>query len=56
MLFPLVGIAIGAVLGAMLAQSRGGNGKDVAQWAAVFAMILGLVGLFGVLIIDRIIY
>ncbi|KPP87288.1 MAG: C4-dicarboxylate transporter/malic acid transport protein [Rhodobacteraceae bacterium HLUCCA08] len=56
MLFPLVGIAIGAVLGARLAKSRGGNSKDIAQWAAVFAMIFGLIGLFGVLIIDRIVY
>lgn len=56
MLFPLTGIVIGIVLGAIQARRKGGNSKDMAQWAAVFAMIFGLVGLFALIIVDRVLY
>ncbi len=46
MIFPVAGILIGAFLGAWQARRRGGAAQDMAQWATVFALILGLVGLF----------
>ena len=37
--------ALGAVIGGFSAKRRGGNGKDMAQYAAVFAIIFALAGL-----------
>ncbi len=53
MIFPLSGILIGAAIGAMRAKARGGNTRDMLQWAAVFAMIFGLIGLFTLVFIER---
>jgi len=53
MIFPLVGIAIGATLGAFKAKSKGGANADMAQWGAVFAMIGGVIGLFIAVIMTR---
>jgi len=41
------------VLGALGARQRGGTGKDLAQWAAVGAIICGLIGLFVLVFIER---
>lgn len=46
MMLALAGMVLGAVLGAIRARARGGNGFDVAQYAAVHALILGLAGMF----------
>ncbi|WP_204353896.1 hypothetical protein [Yoonia maritima] len=53
MIYPLIGILFGAVLGALRAKIRGGAGKDIVQWAFVFAIIFGLVGLFTLIFIER---
>lgn len=53
MIFPLGGLALGAVLGAVMAVQRGGKPLDIAQWAAVLAIMLGIVGLFAMVILDR---
>ena len=53
MIYPLAGILIGAVLGAFGARRQKGKVADVLQWAAVGAMICGIVGLFLLIIIDR---
>ena len=53
MIFPLAGMVLGAILGAWRARQRGGTGKDMAQWGIVFAIILGLVGLFVLIFIER---
>ena len=53
MIYPLGGLVVGALLGAYRAKSRGGKTADVAQWAAVFAMIFGIIGLFVAIIITR---
>ena len=37
--------AFGVVIGGFSAKRRGGNGKDIAQYAAVFAIIFALAGL-----------
>jgi hypothetical protein len=41
----LAGVIGGAVWGVLLARKRGGNRLDMAQHAAVLALILGVVGL-----------
>ena len=53
MIFPLTGLLIGAILGALRARAKGGKGKDMAQWGAVFAIIFGLIGLFILIFLQR---
>jgi len=53
MIYPLSGIVIGVVLGALRAKMRGGKLLDVLQWGAVFGMIFGLIGLFILVMIER---
>lgn len=53
MIYPLGGLFFGALLGAYRAKSKGGKAADIAQWAAVFAMIFGIIGLFIAVIMTR---
>jgi uncharacterized protein YqgC (DUF456 family) len=47
------GFLVGAVGGSLVARRRGGKPADMAQYAAVFAIIGGLIGLFITLYLDR---
>jgi uncharacterized protein YcfJ len=49
----LAGLFIGAVIGGRLANKRGGNRLDIAQYAAAFAIAFALMGLFVTIFIDR---
>lgn len=53
MIYPLGGLFLGALLGAIRAKSRGGKPADMAQWGAVFALIFGIIGLFIAVILTR---
>lgn len=53
MIYPLAGLLIGAIFGAIRAKQRGGQMFDLLQWGAVFAMIFGLIGLFILVFIER---
>ncbi|WP_167803315.1 hypothetical protein [Pseudoroseicyclus tamaricis] len=53
MLFSLAGLLIGAALGAWRARARGGVGKDIAQWAAVWGMIGLVLGTLLTIIVVR---
>lgn len=53
MIYPLAGILIGAITGALRAKMRGGKMLDILQWAAVFGIIFGLAGLFLLIFIER---
>lgn len=48
-------IILGVVLGWRHASRLGGNRKDQLQYAAVYALILSVIGLFASIIIDRMI-
>ncbi len=50
---PLIGLAIGALTGATVAKRRGGNGLDMAQYAAGFGILFALIGLFVAIILAR---
>ena len=39
------GMVIGALLGGFTAKRRGGKPADIAQYAGVYAIVLGIVGL-----------
>ena len=53
MIYPLGGLFLGAVFGAIRAKMRGGVAADMAQWGAVFAMIFGVIGMFIAVILTR---
>lgn len=53
MILPLAGLVIGALVGALRARARGGKAADLWQWAAVHALIGGVVGLFLLILLER---
>ena len=53
MIYPLAGLLLGALFGSVQAKRKGGNRLDLAQWAAVGAIVGGLIGLFTLVFIER---
>jgi|TARA_B110000908_G_scaffold84512_1_gene100939 hypothetical protein len=51
----LVAALIGAILGGITAKRRGGNGLDIAQYAAGYAMAFVVVALIATVVLDRVI-
>jgi uncharacterized protein YqgC (DUF456 family) len=49
----IFGLVAGAVWAAQSARKRGGNRKDIAQYAAVGAILGGLVGLFVTIGVEK---
>ncbi|WP_192966961.1 hypothetical protein [Phycobacter azelaicus] len=49
----IAGLVLGALLGALKARKRNGNMADILQYAAVYAIAFGIVGLLATLIIHR---
>lgn len=50
----VIGMAIlGAIIGGLTARKRGGNRKDIAQYATGYAVAFLIVGLFATIFIDR---
>lgn len=47
------GFVLGALWGGFSAKRRGGKLADIAQYAAVYAIALGLLGVFLTIIIER---
>ena len=53
MIFPLIGMILGAITGAYRAKKRGGKRLDMLQWGTAFAILFGLIGLFVLIFIER---
>jgi len=49
----LSGALIGAIVGALLASKRKGRALDIAQYAAGFAILFMIIGLFATLFVHR---
>ncbi len=49
----LIAALIGATLGGLIAYRRKGRPADIAQYAAVFALIFALIWLFALILITR---
>jgi hypothetical protein len=49
----IAGVLGGAIWGAWLARSRQGTKADMAQYAAGYAIALGILGLFLTIFIER---
>jgi Na+-driven multidrug efflux pump len=48
----VIGAVVGLGLGVIVARRRGGNRADLAQYAAVFAIIGFLLGTFAMLLVP----
>jgi hypothetical protein len=53
-MFVIGGLILGAVSGGWTARRRGGKPADIAQWAAVWGILFGVLGLFVTLVLDRV--
>lgn len=51
----LIAALIGGCFGAVTAKRRGGNGLDIAQYTAGFALAFVVVGLIATVVLERII-
>lgn len=49
----IVAALAGAILGAFNAKRRGGRAADMAQYAASYAIIFGLLGFAATIVINR---
>ncbi|MFD1914467.1 hypothetical protein [Halodurantibacterium flavum] len=49
----IAGVVIGAIIGALQARGRGGNRLDMAQYGAGWAIMLGLLGVFLTIFLER---
>ncbi len=49
----IITVLLGVIWGVMSARRRGGNAKDLAQYAAAHAIAFGLVGVIVTLIVHR---
>jgi hypothetical protein len=47
------GLLLGAIGGGLRAKSRGGKRLDIAQYAAVYGILFGMIGLFLTIYLDR---
>lgn len=50
---PILGAVVGALWGAFLVRKRGGNAKDMAQYAGGFAILFAIIGLFLAIFMAR---
>lgn len=53
MIYPLVGLLLGALFGAFRANARGGKPFDIAQWAVAYGILFFLIGMFVLIFIER---
>lgn len=49
----IAGLVLGAAFGALRAKRRGGAGLDIAQYAAVHAILFGLLGVLLTIAVER---
>jgi hypothetical protein len=47
------GLVLGVLLGAFTAKRRGGKPADIAQYAAVYGIVFGILGLFLTILVER---
>ena len=53
-MYVIAGLVLGALLGGTTAKRRGGKGLDIAQYAAVYALIGFVLGIFLTVALNRI--
>ncbi|UWQ48356.1 hypothetical protein K3720_10390 [Leisingera caerulea] len=50
----IAGLVLGALIGAMKARKRGGNTLDMLQYGAVYAIVIGILGLLATILTHRV--
>ena len=53
LLAPLITGALGALIGASIVRKRGGNKKDMGQYAAGYGILFCIIGLFIAIFLAR---
>lgn len=53
MILPLAGLILGALHGVLRARARQGARADMVQWGIAHAFAYGIIGLFLMIAIDR---
>jgi len=53
-MYVIPGLVLGALLGGLTAKRRGGKALDIAQYATVYALIGGVLGVFITVAVNRI--
>ena len=53
MIYPLAGLVVGALLGALGARRREGKRLDLIQWGTVGGILGAIIGLFILILIQR---
>ena len=49
----IAGVILGAIFGALTAKRRKGNGADMAQYGAVYAILFGLAAFILTIVIEK---
>lgn len=52
-MLPILTAVLGAVAGVLFVRRKGGNAFDMAQYAAVWAIFGGLLGLIALILLTR---
>lgn len=52
-MFVVIGLILGAITGATIARRRKGRTADIVQYALVYAIAFGLVGMIVTIIVHR---
>lgn len=53
MIYPLVGLLLGALFGAFRANAREGKLFDILQWAAAYGILFFVIGMFVLIYLER---
>ena len=53
MILPIAFALIGAIAGGLTARRKKGSGFDIAQWAAVWALIGLILGFVALIVVSR---
>lgn len=51
----IAGVVLGGLFGGLMARRRGGAGLDIAQYAAGYAILFGVLGMFVTILIERLV-
>ncbi|MCB1333042.1 MAG: apolipoprotein acyltransferase [Roseivivax sp.] len=52
-MFVIAGAILGAILGALSARRRKGNGLDMAQYAAGYGILFAVIGMILTVVIEK---
>ncbi len=54
-MFVIISVILGVLYGAFIAKKKGGTRLDMAQYAGTYAILFGIIGLFLMVAITRLV-